>query len=253
MPDLTVAGELKALEGRTQWLAIIQQHGLLPALLRELAIDRAIATIDLPDEAKPALRQQFIQQQRLQSEEQLVALLRSRGLQPEELDVLALRPARWQAFLEQQFGTKVESLFLERKDQLDRIVYSLIRVKEAGVSEELYQRLIDGEARFGDLAAQFSLGPEAQTQGILGPVPLTQPHPQIGKLLLISQPGQLWPPRPIGEWWVIVRLEQFLPAEFDDQARVLLLQEQGDRWLEEQIQQQMTELLTTSDPTGPQS
>lgn len=253
MPDLTVAGELKALDGFTQWLAVVQQRGLLPALLRELIIDRAIAAIELPEEAKPTARQQFIQQQRLQSEEQLVALLRSRGLSPEQLDTLALRPARWQQFLEQQFAPKVESLFLERKEQLDRIVYSLIRVKEAGVAEELYQRLIDGEASFGELATEFSLGPEAQTQGILGPVPLTQPHPQIGKLLLISQPGQLWPPRPIGEWWVIIRLEQFLPAKFDDQARALLLQEQGERWLEEQIQQQMSELLAPAETNEPQS
>ncbi len=253
MADAPLFEELRGHEGAADWLSLLQRHGLLASLVRELIVDRAIAAIDLPEEAKPAVRQQFIQQQRIQTEEQMVMLLRSRGLPPEQLDTLALRPARWQLFLDQQFAPKVESLFLERKEQLDRIVYSLIRVKEAGVAEELYQRLIDGEASFGDLATEFSLGPEAQTQGILGPVPLTQPHPQIGKLLLISQPGQLWPPRSIGEWWVIVRLEQFLPAEFDDQARALLLQEQGERWLEEQIQQQMIELLATPDPTEPQS
>ena len=66
-----------------------------------------------------------------------------------------------------------ESLFLRYKDRLDRVLYSLIRVESSEQAHHLFYSIEAHEIEFGDAAAQFSIGPESKTQGIIGPVDLT--------------------------------------------------------------------------------
>ena len=44
--------------------------------------------------------------------------------------------------------------------------------------------------------------------GEIGPLPLSNAHPLLSKLLQISKSGQLWPPKKVDDWWIIVRLER---------------------------------------------
>lgn len=60
-------------------------------------------------------------------------------------------------------------------------------------------------------------------------------------MLSISQPGQLWPPTRVGEWFVVVRLEKFLPAKLDDGTRQRMLDELYNNWLTEQVKGALTD------------
>jgi hypothetical protein len=55
-------------------------------------------------------------------------------------------------------------------------------------------------------------------------------------MLEVSQPGQLWPPRALVEWFIIVRLEQFLPSQLDEAMRRQMIDEMFENWMREQIQ-----------------
>ncbi len=70
---------------------------------------------------------------------------------------------------------------------------------------------------------------------MIGPVELGVPHPVLAKMLLKSQPGQALPPTRLGDWILIVRLEQFLPAQLDAATHKRLLNEQFETWLQEEI------------------
>ena len=76
-----------------------------------------------------------------------------------------------------------ESLYLRYKDRLDRVLYSLIRVESSEQAHHLFYSIEANELEFGDAAAQYSIGPESKTQGIVGPVDLTTPHPEIAARL----------------------------------------------------------------------
>jgi parvulin-like peptidyl-prolyl isomerase len=143
--------------------------------------------------------------------------------------LLASRLATWDA--------KLESHFRQLKPRLDQVVYSLIRVRDGGVAQELYFRLVEGEQSFAELAKQYSQGPEAQTGGLMGPVALRTPHPKLARILAIRQPGQLLPPIRVENWWLIVRLEKFIPAQLDEPMQQRLLNELFSTWLQEQLQQ----------------
>jgi hypothetical protein len=147
----------------------------------------------------------------------------------------APRPQQIQQFKLQRWGAQVESYFLKRKPQLDRVVYSLLRVADAGLAHELYFRLQAQEQTFAELAQQFSQGPEAHTHGIVGPVPLGTLPPPIAQRLAGAQPGQLFPPMPFQNSVWIIQLNHHLPAQFNSGLQQFLLDELFEGWLREQI------------------
>ncbi|MEO0395344.1 MAG: peptidylprolyl isomerase [Cyanobacteria bacterium P01_A01_bin.137] len=220
----------------------LQQHQLLPRLVQEVVVDQAIESVACdPEEAYKV----FCQQLNLVTEEQQQAWQSQQKLTQEQMYMMALRTAKIAKFKEDNWGNQAESYFLERKVKLDRVLYSLIRTKDPSLAQELYFRLNDDGGSFADLARHYSEGQEAQTGGLIGPVELSVPHPMIGRMLSVSQPGQLWSPTPIGEWYVITRLEKFVPAQFDASMRQRLIDELFKTWLQETTQ------VTTVQPLLP--
>ncbi|MGH2415429.1 MAG: peptidylprolyl isomerase, partial [Microcystaceae cyanobacterium] len=172
-------------------------------------------------------------------------------LTPEQVEDLAVRPLKIWKFQQQTWGDKLESYFLERKAHLDQVSYSLLRIKDSGLAQELYFRLEEGEQSFAELARQYSQGPERHNSGLIGPMSLTMLHPLIAQMLKTSQPGQVLPPTQLEEWIVIVRMEKFVPARLDASMRRQLLNELFQSWLSEQLNQQAIHLATPSSINSP--
>ncbi|NES82965.1 MAG: peptidylprolyl isomerase [Moorea sp. SIO2B7] len=220
-------------------MTLLAQYQMLPQLAREILIDRAIAKVDCTPEEKAAAKEQFLQQNKL-TPPALEAWMQQNGMTSEQFEHLVTRNLRIEKFKQDTWGNKIESYFLTRKSQLDRVVYSLIRTQEQGIAQELYFRIKEGEQPFSELAREYSQGSEAQTGGLIGPVELNVPHPQLAKMLTASQPGQLWHPTRMGNWLVIVRLEKFMAAQLDDPMRARLLKELFELWLQEQFKEQVS-------------
>lgn len=216
--------------------ALLTRYQLMPQFIRGIILDHAIADFTCTEEERQNALKQFCQQRQLPSEQALFSWLQSQGLTLEQLEEQLLRPILIDKFKTATFSPKVESYFLKRKGSLDQVVYSLIRTQDPGLAQELYYRIQEGEQSFAELAREYSQGPESRTGGLLGPVPLSQPHPAIAKLLSVSQPGQLWPPRPLADWYVIIRLEKFIPAKLDETTRRQMLDELFENWLQEEVQ-----------------
>lgn len=219
---------------------LAQKQMILP-LAKEMIIEKAIANIECTPEEKNRSQQQFFLQMQLnpQDPEQLQAWLAQNYLTKEQLQEKILRSIKLEKYKEQVWGEQIESYYLAQKDKLDKIIYSLIRTKNPGEAQELYFRINEGEAEFSQIAKQYSQGAEAQTGGLVGPVELSVPHPEIANKLKYSQVGQLIPPMRIGEWIVILRLEKYITATLDSNLRRRLLDELFNQWLNEEIQTQV--------------
>ena len=59
-----------------------------------------------------------------------------------------------------KFKDKLYDYFLSRKSKLERVIYSLIRVKDRNVANELYMRIKENEEPFWKIAKNYSDGPE---------------------------------------------------------------------------------------------
>ena len=238
MSFVLTVGEKKITEENL--FTLLAEHQIIPQLVRELIIDEAIAEVECTEEEKAQTRQQFCQQQQLATEEQFEAWSSQQWMTKEQLEKRILRALKIEKFKEATWGNTLESYFLQRKGQLDRVVYSLIRTSDAGIAQELFFRIQESETSFAELAKEYSQGSEAQTGGLIGPVELSVPHPKIAKMLTASQPGQLLPPIKIEHWIVIVRLEKFISAQLDPPMRQKLLDERFRAWLLEKIQHQVS-------------
>jgi parvulin-like peptidyl-prolyl isomerase len=137
---------------------------------------------------------------------------------------------RWQdlrlrLWLENHYAQALEVRFEQRRAALDRVVLSLIRLDSHEVAEELYLRLLDDGADFGQLAREYSLGEERHTCGLIGPVPIGQLHQELQRLITTLAAGVVHPPLPVDGLVVLVKLEQRLPAELGGNLRQQLLEE----------------------------
>jgi parvulin-like peptidyl-prolyl isomerase len=216
-------------------LKLLAGYQMLPQLCRFLIISGAIAPIKLTPEENTSAIEQFYQQNQLTALQAHTSILKHYGMSEAQLEALATRELRVEKFKIATWGAKLETYFLQYKPQLDKVIYSLIRTSDAEAAQELYFRIKAGEQTFAECASLYSQGQEAQTGGMLGPVPMSQPHPVIAQKLAISQPGQLWPPMRLDNWVVIVKLEKLIPAQLDDATRTTLLNHLFEQWLAEEM------------------
>jgi parvulin-like peptidyl-prolyl isomerase len=226
-------------------------YQMLPQLSQEVIIDQAIADVECTAEEQEQARQQFFAQHKLSSDADLQAWLQHNGVTLEQLNHLMLRPVKLEAFKRNTWGAQLGNHFLKQKQHLDRVIYSLIRTKDVAIAQELYFRIQEGEATFAELAREYSQGPEAQTGGLIGPMELSQAHPRLAQLLRTSQPGQIFPPVRLDEWFLIVQLESLLPAQLDTATEQRLLNDLFKQWLQQQ--QQQVSLQLPEDLAAPQS
>jgi parvulin-like peptidyl-prolyl isomerase len=210
-------------------------YQMLPSLVREIAIDRGIAPIECDEAEITKAIQDFYDRLQLKTREQLEEWLDNQGLTRIQLDKIAVRQHKVEKFKIETWASKVESYFLKRKGQLDKVIYSLIRTKDIGMAQEFYFRLLEGEQNFEDLARRYSEGAEAQTGGLIGPVEISTPHPVIGKLLASHAPGQICPPIKLDQWFVIVRPDKYIPCQLDEAMRQKLINEMFQTWLQGEI------------------
>ena len=223
---------------------IARQQGLCLAIAQASIFDEICQVISLPSELEAALVQIYVDQNGLSTPEDREHHLHSRGWDEQDLAYFATKQERLSRFQQMLFAEDVELRFLARKTDLDEIHYSLIRVRDGNLAFELHQRLIEAEEDFGTLASTYSEGPERDSLGQLGPVPLSQAHPVLVHKLRTSQPGQLWEPFFLKDIWVILRLDSWVGARLDEDTREQMLHELFDEWL----QQRARQLLTGTSP-----
>jgi len=190
-------------------------------------LDQVIETVDYTPEEWEGFLQQFCQDESYQT------WLQQQGVTAEEFETWVGRELAIRKFQQQQWGKKVASYFLDRKHELDRVICSLLYVHEQGLAQELYFRIAEGEATFDELARAHSRGAEASNGGQFGPIALGELHPRLARLFYGAKLGQLWEPILIENWWVVARLDESLPVQFDDFMRQSLLNELLEIWLQD--------------------
>ena len=213
----------------------LARFGLLEKVLGAEIIEKAVKEIPpLEKNLSANLRKNLIE--KLQIKNNIDNWMECRGLEENDINFIAEKSYLWEVWCKKVFGNKIKSTFLEKKDSLDRVEYSLIRVKSINLANEIFQRIHENESSFGEMAAEFSLGAEKRTGGKIGPIPLNAPGREISELLRINDVGKLITPVKIGEWFVILRLDKFISAKLDQKMFKKLLLIEGDNFIKSSVQ-----------------
>ena len=227
-------------------IQLLRRHNMLKLLLGHDLVDRCVRGVSISEQERKELIKRFRQQKGLNAEMSLKEYVSERGLSEEDLIWQIELPVRRTRYAIENFGSKAEQRFLERKNNLDKVVYSLLRLKNPFLAQELYQQIEEKESSFADLAAKHSEGEEKETRGIVGPVARDKSHPILAERLRSATPGVLIEPFRIGEWWLIVRLEQYLPGKFDKAMSAQMSNELFEDWINEELATIVTQTVNPS-------
>jgi parvulin-like peptidyl-prolyl isomerase len=214
--------------------SLLRRYNLLKPLVEQMITSEAIAGVEVSAEALEKAKLELLDQRGFETMEQWSEMLADLGRTDEEVIDRLERVIRRQEYIRERFAPKAEARFLERKNELDQVVYSLLRLANNFLARELYLQIESGESNFADLAKRYAEGPERNTNGIVGPVSMTQAHPVLVEKLRVAQPGVLLEPFRIADWWLVVRLERYSPATFTPEVSDRMCREMFDAWIEEE-------------------
>ena len=218
----------------TDGRALLKHNNLLRPLVEKMVTTEAIRDCAVSKVDLEAAQLDLLKQRGFKTIDHWPVLIDALQATEEEVLGQLQHAVRRQQFIRERFSPKAEARFLERKNELDQVVYSLLRLENSFLARELYLQIESGESNFADLAKRYAEGPERNTNGIVGPVSLTQAHPSLVEKLRVAQPGVLLEPFRIADWWLVVRLERYSPATFSDEISDQMCQEMFDAWITEQ-------------------
>ena len=180
--------------------------------------------------------------EKIQSEESFIEWLNERKITEEELIDDFAKPLKIDKYCLEKYSHMSESRFLKRKSSLDKITYSLIRVEENFLAQELYLRIDENPSLFGEISAKYSIGHEKNTNGLVGPTSFTQGHPGLMNLLKGSKVGEVNQPCRIDKVWVITRVEFLQQAALDEKTKLLLCKEIFEEFLNQSIKEKINKI-----------
>ena len=133
------------------------------------------------------------------------------------------------------FSLHVEEHFSRTKRNRDRIIYSMLRCKSRSRVEELSLAIREGELDFAAAAIRYSEGPESSQGGRIGPISPDVGHPELKSKLSKANDGDLIGPFPVGDFYVLLRLDKRITTRLDENLQTQLLQELYNAWLDRQL------------------
>ena len=225
---------------------LLKELNLMQIFLKRFFEKKYIKEITPSREDQIQYQKQFMRSQRILDNNDLKNWLDNNNKTESEMNKILYESLCLEIFKKNQFNPQVERVFLDRKTGLDRVSYSMIRVKSKSKATELYIRLQEEEATFTELATNYSEGVENMLNGLIGPIEFSKINSIIAGRLKNSSPGQLWPPFELESWWVIIRPEKFFQATLNEQMRTRLIDEMYELSMQSKIVKTMNDLETNS-------
>ena len=206
-------------------LNLLRSKTFLKPLIKLMIRDSILSEIELNDDLTKELRDKFFKGMNISNDENKANYLKQNLLDENDLNRITTSTYRLNKISLKLFGDKASDFFEKRKSQLDRYIYTFLKVENSDLAQELYHKIESNESEFSSLAAQYSEGPEKYKRGLVGPVPYSKINPQIRKILTASGEGIVNEPILFEGFWIILRLEQTLPAEFDEKMKNIMSKE----------------------------
>ena len=214
--------------------ALLSRFDLLKPLAKQMVIHEAIAEDIITEEQLEKARFDLLRHHGFSGIKQWPNLIKKLGSTESEVLLRLQHETLRMRYVRKNFSSKAAAHFLERKNHLDQVVYSLLRLDDMYLARELYFQIESRECSFADLAKRYTKGPERMTNGIVGPISLAKAHPILAEKLRVAQPDILLEPFQISDWWLIVRLEHFKPAAFTDEVSDQMCQDIFNSWINEE-------------------
>ena len=140
-----------------------------------------------------------------------------------------------QKYCDINYSDCINKSFYHQKEKIDEVTYSLIRVKDYGLSKELYFRIKDDGDDFNQIAKDYSIGIEKETSGLIGPLSLNKVHPDVKVKLKKCYLKFVHKPFKVNNEWILIKLEQYFESKLDQKLQRKLKSEMLDKYIEKEV------------------
>tara|TARA_Y100001968_G_scaffold244781_1_gene228808 strand:- start:208 stop:960 length:753 start_codon:yes stop_codon:yes gene_type:complete len=237
---------MKSLENLSkESVTLLHKNRLLLPLIRAELVKEILSQVNIESQSKTELIETSKKRVGINNQTEYDSWLSVRHLTEEDFEYVSLSKAKINKYSHDNFAHKINNRFLEKKSELDVVVYSLFQIKDFFKAKELFMRVFEGESDFGDIAAKYSVGPEKKTRGIIGPIPVEKAPVKLRNFLRSDPVGQIQPPRKIDgyETWKVIRVESFDYAKLDDLMKDKMLADLFNDFIESKAVSKNEELL----------
>ena len=137
----------------------------------------------------------------------------------------------WTFWCMDKYKDELNQYFIKRKDYLDLYYYSIIKVKNKELADEIYIRIKEKESTFEEISNKFSNNSEILYAEKIGPISINKIENAVASLIKIGDLNQLFQPKSLNEFWFILRKDNVLKAEFNHAQKIKLSLELGEKFL----------------------
>ena len=222
---------------------LLDKHNVLNDLIKSILLEQELRDVVVEEKTLLEHEQQFFKNRNITRKEDFDSFLKESKLSKKDFIKQLSTNLKTSIKAIEKFQHKAEERFLERKEGLDRVVYRLLRVSDFYLARELFIQINEGEASFQEIAQKYSEGPEKASEGIIGPIPMNQAHPKLFEVLRSIQPGSIYGPFQVKDKFLVVQLESFYPAIFDESTKQIMSNEIFNGWLINEAELIIKELL----------
>jgi len=213
-------------------LELLRKTTFLKPLIKTMIRDSLLDKIKLENKLDDDLAEKFFNSRNIYDDQNKINYLTQNLMDKEDLMRISSTQYKRNLFSLKLFEEKTEDFFNKRKEDLNQYIYSLIQVKDQNLAQELYLKLESNESEFSTLAKNYSLGPEKYSNGIVGPILLSNINPKIKEVLRATDKGLVCEPFKINDIWIVIRLEEIIYAELNDAMKKNLSNELFELFLE---------------------
>lgn len=218
-------------------------YQLLDSLLAQLWLDAEILPqIALSEgEMFTALTGQDRAQQPDDFKGWLSEQMQQRHISQSVLEWRVIRPLRIQKFKHFYFDPQLESEFLQRKAQFDRVEFSVIQTSNSQLAQELFFAIRDDGVEFSTIAQSLLSHQSENCPWRVGPVPLTEVPGLVAEAFCRGNEGKVYEPFLIGTQFWVVKLERYYSAQLTNAVRSQLRDLLFHEWLTAQMQAKLAQ------------
>ena len=230
------------LENSASTINKLNQTNFLRPFLKYLIVEELTKDLEVPQDILENSFKNFCLSNGLDNKAKVNNFLQINFLTYQELIDQITHPLKKNVYMISEYGHLAENLYLRRKDDLDKIIFSQICVKDRNSAYDIYLKLESRESSFGEIKELFKNNKEFIFHEKVGPINTSSLEPEMKELLVQQTEGDLQEPILIDDFWVILRLDKKIDTVFDDQTKLLMVTELFEDWIEKEIQDMVNKL-----------
>ena len=216
------------------------ENVLVTELGKALLYQKNFETYRVPKPDKDRIRElvgEFLTQSGIKDEEALDEWLKNKQQSRQSLTKKLVYQERLNILKRLVIPTSIiQEEFIQRKHQMDWILFALIQVESESLAWELYYQVKDDGQDFEQLARQHSILQSAAYGGLEEPVQIDALNPDLRQKMLILKSGQITEPFTLdGKNYTVARLMRSHSTQLNPQMENRLREELFAEWTGRQL------------------